>query len=110
MESIETISTSPSSRAAARPSADFPDAVGPTSARWVAVVALPRGHRDPDPTRPRRRGDVDELAAQPVRCCGGDAHVGEGAGGQHAFGRCRDVDELVLRRAPGEYRRILLRR
>ena len=40
IESSDTISTSPSSRARANASADFPDAVGPTSARWVMPRAL----------------------------------------------------------------------
>ena len=53
IESSDTISTSPSSRASANASADFPDAVGPTSARWVMPGVRRRSlHRHGDAAAP----------------------------------------------------------
>ena len=66
IESIDTISTSPSACAAASASADFPDAVGPTSARCGPSRQVAAGDGDADAGG---RGAVraDQLTAQPVR-------------------------------------------
>src|SRR5262249_36595655 len=117
MESSEMISTSPSRSATSSASADFPDAVGPTNARWVtAARASPRsaggGTAARAPARGLARHDRDarpragegrcahgvhaghELAAQPVRGGIDDPHV-DVVTGPHRTVRC-EVHELAL--------------
>ena len=77
------------------------------------------GDRDAHTRARRGCGHVDQLAAQPVRRGAGDPdgrrRARRGPGGSGAIDRGRrgevgEVDELVLTRAPGPARRVLLRR
>ena len=87
----------------AAPSADLPDAVGPTSARCRSTAAT--GGAQPAVTgmrvRWRGRGQhLDQLAPQAVRRGAGDRDVGEACRAAAARS-AREVHELVLAGAAG---------
>src|SRR5256885_11505689 len=105
MESTETISTSPSCCAARSDSADFPEAVWPTSARCRVETRGTSANRHRDAGSMAGCGcDRNKLAAEIVRSGAGDGHVRERTGSRHEV--ADEMHELVL--AAGSLRRTRL--
>src|SRR5437764_148063 len=92
IESSETISTSPSPAATASATADLPDAVGPTMARWR--VRSHHRNRDADTASGRGLDARDQIGPQEVGRGTRDAHLDQLAGACAIGGN--EVDELVL--------------
>jgi len=86
--------------------------------RFVEPDALPTAscaishdfERDTNAAPRRRCNAVDEIPAQPVRCCVRDHHP-DALAGRHRFRtRLREVHQLVLSGATRPHRQVLLRR
>ena len=99
------------SREPRAPSADLPDAVGPTSARCVTARALPRGDRDADAAR--RRGRGRPSSSSPRSQCArrrGDRARRRTCPARASRPPARKCTSLFWRVRPDDHGRVLLRR